>query len=368
LSKIEPRANRLAGDDQAAGAPLGEASPASDSDDVLEVAAQWRRAGRRVAIATVVATWGSSPRPVGSQLAVDDCGRFVGSVSGGCVESAVISQAQAIIATCQPRLIEYGINNRHAWEQGLACGGRVHIFLEPLEWKADLLDRLLVLRRAKHPVVVATDLDSGVQALFAGEDDPVAVEGFDTWFALLAANALKQDRSALIEEDGRRVFLHVFNPPPRLVIVGAVHIAEPLARIAALADYEVVIIDPRRAFAGRDRFAGAAVVAAWPDEALASLALDHRTAVVTLTHDPKLDDAALQTALTSPAFYIGCLGSTKTQAARLDRLRARGFGESALGRIRGPIGLPIGAKTPAEIAIAILAEITEIRRHGSKRS
>lgn len=220
--------------------------------------------------------------------------------------------------------------------------------------KQALLEQVLEDRAAKRPVVVATDLASGVQRLI----HPQAPEAAGDPLRAAAQAALRADRSGAVETPEGRVFLQVFNPPLRLLIVGAVHIAQPLARMAALAGYAVTVIDPRRAFASAERFPGVDLVTDWPDEALDRLAPDGRTAVVTLTHDPKLDDPALASALNSGCFYIGALGSRKTHAARLERLRRQGFGEGALARIHGPVGLDIGARSPAEIAIAILAEIT----------
>lgn len=228
--------------------------------------------------------------------------------------------------------------------------------------KRAVLDRVLAARAAGLPVALITDLATGLQALV----DHDGAAGGDLVLSPAAADAVRAglvaDRSAAVDDAGRRLFIQVFAPQARLVIVGAVHIAKPLSRMAALAGYRVVLVDPRQTFAAQSGFAAATVIEAWPDEALAELRIDSRTAIVTLTHDPKLDDAALRAALASPAFYIGCLGSRKTQAARLNRLAAAGFTEDDRARIHGPVGLPIGAVTPAEIAIAILAEITQVRR------
>jgi xanthine dehydrogenase accessory factor len=223
----------------------------------------------------------------------------------------------------------------------------------------DLLDRLLRLRAAKRPAALVTDLASGAQAVV--EDGEVAGP-LALGDAELAAvrDAVRDDRSGLAPETNR--FVQVFNPPLRLVVVGAVHIAQHLVPLAARAGYDAILVDPRRAWASEERFPGVAVLSEWPDAALRALAPDRRTAVVTLTHDPKLDDPALAAALASPAFYIGALGSRRTQAKRLDRLRAQGFEAAALARIHGPVGLDIGARSPAEIAVALLAQIIQVRR------
>jgi len=220
--------------------------------------------------------------------------------------------------------------------------------------KTETLKQVLADRAAKRAVILATDLASGEERLvYRGESsgDPPLDEACERTFLA--------DASAAVEVAGRRMFLHVFNPPLRLMVVGAVHIAQPLSRMAALTGYDVTVIDPRRAFASEDRFPGVKLSNEWPDEALGALQPDRRSAVVALTHDPKLDDPALDLALKSEAFYIGALGSRKNHAGRLVRLSKLGHSDNVLSRIRGPIGLNIGAKSPAEIAVSILAQITE---------
>jgi xanthine dehydrogenase accessory factor len=332
-----------------------------DTDQVLERAAAWQAEGKQVAIATVVRTWGSSPRPPGSKLVVSDRGEFVGSVSGGCIEPAVMHEARAVMAGAPPKLLEFGVSNEAAWEVGLACGGRVQIYLEAP--KVDLLARLLGEVREKRSAALVTWLASGEQSLVDPDEAPPSKLGAD--LASAARRALTTDEALVVEAGGGEALVEPFNPPLRLLIVGAVHIAQPLAKMAAELGFAVVVIDPRKAFATEDRFAGVERVRTWPAEALASLAPDRRSAVVTLTHDPKLDDPALEAALRSPAFFVGCLGSQKTHRARLERLGSRGFGEADLARLHGPVGLRIGAKTPAEIAISVLAQIVERLRAGS---
>ena len=229
---------------------------------------------------------------------------------------------------------------------------------------ADLLARLNEDRAAKRPVALLTNLKSGDQKLLYPADDmekPDLAQELEE----AARRALRDDRSATVETADGSVFVHVHNPPMRLVVVGAVHIAQPLVRMAALAGYAVTVVDPRRAFASDARFPDIAVSQDWPDEALTGLAPDARTAVVTLTHDPKLDDPALDVALRSPAFYIGSLGSSRTHGKRCQRMRELGHDAAAIDRIHGPIGLSIGARSPAEIALAIMAEITRVRRQGN---
>lgn len=229
--------------------------------------------------------------------------------------------------------------------------------------KRAVFEQLLAARADKRPVVLVTELASGNQVLvFAGDNasNTLAAEVLSA-----ARDALRAGRSATLEQQGAgRIFLHVFNPPLRLFVVGAVHIAQALAPMAAMLGYGVTVIDPRRAFASPQRFAGLRVLDAWPDDGLAGETLDARSAVVTLTHDPKLDDPALAAALRSDAFYIGCLGSRRTHGKRLQRLTDAGFDAQSLARLHGPVGLDIGASSPGEIATAILAEMTLALRRG----
>src|SRR5690625_5070343 len=229
--------------------------------------------------------------------------------------------------------------------------------------KRALLQTLLAARAAKRPVALITEVESGRQLLLDGDrrqgdlpEEPQLIAA--------AGERLQQDRSGMLE-DGRH-FIQIFLPPLRLVIVGAVHIAQALVPMAKLGGYEVTVIDPRRAWATEARFPGTLMITEWPDAAMESLRPDERTAVVTLTHDPKLDDPALLSALRTSAFYIGALGSTRTHAKRLERLRAEGLDEANLERIHGPAGLAIGARSPAEIAVSVMAEMTGVLRRAPR--
>jgi xanthine dehydrogenase accessory factor len=229
--------------------------------------------------------------------------------------------------------------------------------------KAEVLDQLCLDRAEKRAVALVTHLASGVQTSVYLADNNAQTD-LDPEIIEAALKALHDDKSRIIESPEGDVFIHVHNPPLRLIIVGAVHIAQPLARMAVVAGYAVTVVDPRQAFASPERFDGVAICNDWPDEAMRALEPDGRTAVVTLTHDPKLDDPALDVALRSPVFYIGSLGSNRTHGKRRDRLTERGFDDAAFARIHGPVGLDIGALTPAEIALSIMAEITQVRRRG----
>jgi xanthine dehydrogenase accessory factor len=233
--------------------------------------------------------------------------------------------------------------------------------------KSSTLATIQAARAAKTPIALATNLRSGQQrVIWLDRDEGELCIDVDMVFA--AQEALKRDECISFKTPAGEVFVQVFTPPPRLIVVGAVHITDALAKMAALAGYGVTIIDPRRGFAASQGFAGIEVIDEWPDDALGALKPDMRTAIVTLTHDPKLDDPALDVALRSPAFYVGALGSRKTHAARLARLKERGHDDAALARIRGPVGLDIGALSPAEIAVSIVAQITAVRRNAESAS
>ncbi len=321
-------------------------------DMIVETALDWHRSGIGAALATVVETWGSAPRQAGSQLAISGAGDMAGSVSGGCVEGAVVTEALAALQDRQPRLLTYGVSDETAFSVGLACGGTIRILVEPIgdgphALPEALLAQLTEARAAPRAVALVTDLATWTRRLVPAGQDP-------------ATDArLRSDRSGT-EEDGR--FIAVHNPPLRLIVVGAVHIAQALLSMARECGYACTLIDPRSAFGSASRFPGQVILEDWPDDALASLAPDSRTAIVTLTHDPKLDDPALRFALGAPVFYIGALGSKKTHAKRLDRLAAAGFAPDQIARIHAPVGLDIGARTPAEIAVSILAQITQTLR------
>ncbi len=330
----------------------------SDDADVLRRARDWIEGGAGVALGPVVSTWGSAPRPAGSLLAANARGEFAGSVSGGCVEGEVIREAAAVLADGRPRLLRYGVSDARAFEAGLACGGTIEVDVRRLD-RGALLEPLLARLATRGPAVLAMDLAGGEVRLV----DPLAPDGsVDPALAAAARDAAERDASGRTEVAGRPWFLRVFAPGVRVVVCGAVHVAQALVPMVRLAGWDALVVDARRAFATEARFEGVPLVTAWPDEALARIGLDRRTAVVALTHDPKLDDPALAAALRSDAFYVGALGSRRTQAARRERLRALGLGDADLARIHGPVGLAIGARSAAEIAISIVAEIVAALR------
>ncbi|QEW21282.1 putative xanthine dehydrogenase subunit A [Marinibacterium anthonyi] len=318
----------------------------SDHFDIPDIALNWHREGKGAALATVVETWGSAPRRTGSQLVIAGDGRIEGSVSGGCVEGAVLMEALEALEDGQHRVLEYGVSDDDAFAVGLACGGTIRVLVEPVggALPVEMLEELVAARAKREPVAYEVNLTSGARRLVR--------EGHEDRF--------RMDRSG-VEPDGE-TFVAVHNPPLRLILVGAVHIAQALVPMARIAGYDPVIVDPREAFASEARFPGETILHDWPDEAVAALGLDARTALVLLTHDPKLDDPALEAGLRAACFYIGALGSVRTHAKRVARLEAAGFSQGEIGRIHAPVGLDIGAAGPAEIAVSILAEITAVLR------
>lgn len=296
----------------------------ADNDSVLAAAEAWR--GARMALATVVATWGSAPRPRGSHLLVHADGRFEGSVSGGCVETDILQTAAEVIAGAPAVVKDYGVADAAAWEVGLPCGGQIAVLVQPVAphgFPPELFDAIRAARGEGRPIEVGTDLATGQSAI------------------------------------GGAGFVNRYDPPRRLLIVGAVQIAQALAGLARELGIATTVIDPRGRFLTEERFPGVTLDDRWPDEAVTALKPDPATAVVTLSHDPKIDDAALIATLAHPTGYVAALGSRRSHAARLERLGAAGVSAQDLARIEGPAGLSIGAIGPSEIALSIAAAMVK---------
>jgi len=306
--------------------------------EVLRTAEDWRRSGRRVALGTIVRTWGSAPRPVGAMVAIRDDGQIVGSVSGGCVEDDLVDKVRGrIVAAQRPELVTYGVTNEDASRWGLPCGGTLELVLEPVAEASGLAELLSRIRR-QELVKRRLELATGRASLEPGR-----------W----------QDA---LDFDGR-VLTTVHGPRWRLVLIGAGQLTRYLAEMARMLDYQVIVVDPREEYAAGWDLAGVRLDRGMPDDVVRSLNLDGHSAVVALTHDPKLDDLALMEALKSPAFYVGAIGSKKNNDARRERLEQFDVSADEIARLRGPVGLYLGSKTPPEIAVAIVAEMTAVR-HG----
>ena len=316
----------------------------TEVDDILTPMSVWLKEKRKVALATVISTWGSAPRPVGGQMAIDSNGEIIGSVSGGCVEGAVINEGINSINDGKLRIKDYGISNDMAWEVGLACGGELKILIQPLNLEDEIVYSIVENIKNREPTKILINCLTGSRHI----DNSIINQ-------ISYYDKIKEE------------FIHVIDPKPRLFIVGAVHIAQALISLAKIADFEIILIDPRDHFATEDRFPNCKIINEWPDTALSNFILDKATHLVTLTHDPKIDDPALIYTLKKDIGYIGSLGSKKTHNKRCERLIDIGFCQSDLSKIHGPIGLNIKAKTPAEIAVSIMAEIINFRRSKNEK-
>ncbi len=338
-----------------------------DADPLIEKARAWTQEGQGVVLVTVTETWGSSPCPAGSRMVINEKVGFEGSVSGGCIESEVISESLEIIKDGGHRVLEYGVSDEISQQAGLSCGGTIHVLAEKLD------DALLAELSGERPFARVIDLESGDWAVVrpgAGSDQgsggasgslPLSGPVLDA-----AAASLDDEQARTVEEEGdaggRRVFIHPYTPAWRLFIVGAVRIAQALIPMAVAAGFEVTVIDPRDAFSSDERFPDIAVIRKWPDKALADLIPDGHSAIVTLIHNAEHDDRALGVAVRSEAFYIGALGSRRTHAKRTERLEDAGYTKDEIARIHAPVGLDLGARAPGEIAVAIIAQIVAAKR------
>ena len=336
--------------------------------DILTDLDKWRTENQSIALATVIQTWGSSPRRAGAKMALTPAGKITGSVSGGCVEGAVYDEGVEALKSNRPRLLHFGVADETAWEVGLACGGSIDIFVKPLEEELFRALRAVLLEEKSAVVVTVVRGPDDILGREMLVDENGNITGslttdLDQQVFMLARETLEQgeSRRALLQDE-TEVFMEVILPPPTLIAVGGVHITIALMALAKTLGYRTVVVDPRSAFGNEERFPNVdLLIQRWPEEAFQEIPLTRSTAVAMLTHDPKLDDPALKIALPSQAFYVGALGSKTTQAKRRQRLLDDGLTEEQLNRLHGPIGLEIGAGTPEEIAISIMAEVVAAR-------
>jgi xanthine dehydrogenase accessory factor len=343
--------------------------------DILPDLDQWGASENKpIALATVIQTWGSSPRQAGAKMAITPDGKITGSVSGGCVEGAVFESGVEVLKTNRPQLLHFGVADETAWEVGLACGGSIDIFVKPLD--AETFKRLRSVILEERPAVNISVV-RGPDKLLAKElllrDDGSVIGSIDDELNRRALEVAKESlgsgesRRAMLSEDVE-IFAEVILPPPTLIAVGGVHITIALMALAKTLGYRTVVIDPRSAFGNETRFPNVdQLIPSWPQEAFGQIPITRSTAIAMLTHDPKLDDPALKIALASPAFYVGALGSRTTQTRRRQRLLDEGLTEAQLGRLHGPIGLDLGAGTPEEIAMSIMAEIVAVRNRVERK-
>ncbi len=329
---------------------------------------RWILEGKQIALAMVIKTWGSSPRGVGAKMAINAEGEMAGSVSGGCVEGAVVDAGLDVIRTGVPQLLHFGVTDENAWDVGLACGGEIEVFVQNLNvdifkeiqwgWEKGIPSVVCVVIRGGSTYV-------GQEMLF--QDGEIISRSFAhshlNELTGLPKKAIENRESfretiTLLNSEEIEIFINVIQPPPVLIIVGGVHIAIPLVTFANTLGFKSIVIDPRRKFGSHTRFGHAdQVINAWPQRAFSEISITPSTAIAILTHDPKIDDPALTIVLSSPAFYVGALGSKKTQSARQKRLLADGLTETQINRMKGPIGIDLGSRSSEEIALAIIAEI-----------
>jgi len=336
--------------------------------ELINAVNRWTEEGKATVIATVTETWGSSPRGVGAQMVVSSDGEMVGSVSGGCVEGAVVDTCMEVFRTGQHEHLHFGVADETAWGVGLSCGGKIDVFVRPLDkqffdaWRTawDKEQKFVIVSMIQGPDSL---IGRELMVLDNGEIVGSISSDYDGQALELATNAFTIGQSYLVTSaEGIVFFLNNHPPPATLIVVGGVHIAVALVSFANNLGYRTVVIDPRKAFANQARFSHAdALYPNWPTQAFAKIKITESTAIAVLTHDPKIDDLALEVALGSSAFYVGALGSRKTQDQRRKRLLTAGLTEVQVSRLCAPIGLDLGSRSPEQVALAIMAEIIQVR-------
>jgi xanthine dehydrogenase accessory factor len=343
--------------------------------DLLPQIEAWHTAGEQIAVATVVRVVGSAPRPVCSRMIVSSGGKMAGSVSGGCVETTVYEELMDVLAGGSARMLHYGITEDMIWDVGLACGGTIDVFVQRLDPALVAAFRHHLVQGVHFAMATTISGDGNI-----GESTLITAQGVvlghgDDAISSAAQDMLSEGESVgavKAVEPGTELFIECFLPPPVLLLVGGVHVAIPLAHFAKELGFYIIVIDPRAKFANRERFPDAdEILLEWPDEALGHIAVDDRTYVVLLTHDPKIDEPTLAAALKTEACYIGAIGSRRTHAERFARMAKWGVTAEQLQRVYAPIGLDLGGRTPVETALSIVSEIVAVkngRQGGSLRA
>ena len=336
--------------------------------DLLQKIQEWKSNNKKFAIATVIKTWGSSPRPVGSAMIISEEMEIAGSVSGGCVEGAVVKSALPLLKNGEGNLLSYGVTNEEAWEVGLSCGGKMDVYVEPFlgftEEEKVVWEKLEDCLENNQGCVLLTRLENGKRhhALIL-PDEKVVGENVNEYLQKEAILVFNKRKNQIIELEGVSYFAQVFPRQSQMLIIGAAHITVDLVQLAKMYDFQTIVIDPRGIFANKTQFTIPPdfIFEKYPSEILYRFKLDAYTYAIVLSHDPKIDDNALEILLRSEVGYIGALGSRKTHGKRVERLKEKGFSEAEIGNIHSPIGMDIRAKTPKEIALSIMGEVIQVK-------
>ena len=320
---------------------------------ILEKAYEWIKDNQKIVMITVVETWGSSPKPIGSKMIVSENKEFFGSVSGGCVESFIIQESLEVIEKNESfKIKKFNISNESAWNVGLSCGGEITVYLEEVYLRERVLEQIIQKQKNKLEFALLTNLLTGESEIF--EKGKPLNKNFEKFTDQINSYYLKKNNAVIKDSN---IFIECYNNPLKVIIVGAVHIAQYLTDFADKFDFEIYIIDPRNYFGTKERFPNVEIINEWPNEAFEKIKTNSNCALIGLTHDPKIDDPALQYALKKNFFYIGALGSKKTHEKRCDRVKKAGFTRSEIDSIHGPIGIKLGGKSAPEIALSIIAQL-----------
>ena len=332
-------------------------------NEYLKILEDWLKGTKSVAIARVIKTWGSSPRPIGSVMLVNEEGKMAGSVSGGCVEGAVVKKASEVISSSSSERLAFGVSDEEAWSVGLSCGGSIQVFVETMDQtESPVWDKLLEnLRSNKSSILITSLVDGGSSKTLISEGDQIIGDALEASLIELAKQAYRERTHKSVTHNDVEYFIQLFPRKAQLLIIGAAHITVDLVSLANQFGFETIVIDPRGYFAENTTFQNppSQIHQAYPSEVLHNFTLDSYTFAAILSHDPKIDDNALEVLLPSDAAYIGALGSKKTHAKRSARLIEKGFAQDQIDRIMAPIGASINARSAKEIALSIMAQIIE---------